>query len=289
MIKRWLEYFLFLAVANTIKILPLNISYFLGSILGKMAYIVLPKYRKEVLRNLKLAFPDYSEKKIKTIAYITFQNFGKSFVEFLHFSKANKENIKKYVTVEGMNYLKDALEKEKGVIIFSGHLGNWEVIPLTFALLGYPMSVLVKEQSNKYIDNMLNKIRRGEGTEVIDLEQAPKKIIKLLQEGKIVGIVGDQSKSQGVKVNFFNKPIMIPQGAASFAMRYQATLLPTFDIREEDNKHRIIIEPPLDFSDQEKVSLEEVMNKLMEKIEKYVRDYPEQWIWWYRQWKEKDK
>lgn len=287
--KRWLEYFLFLTVASIIKILPLNISYFLGCILGRIAYLILPKYKKEALGNLRLAFPDYSEKKIKTIVYLTFQNFGKCFVEFLHFSKANKENIKKYITIEGIDYLKGALDKEKGIIIFSGHLGNWEVIPLTFALLGYPMSVLVKKQSNKYIDNMLNKIRRGEGAEVIDLEQAPKKIIKLLQEGKIVGIVGDQSKSQGAKVNFFNKPIIVPQGAASFARRYQATLLPTFDIREEGNRHRIIIESPLNFSDQEKVSLEEVMSKLMEKVEKYVRRYPEQWIWWYHQWREEDK
>ncbi|MDI6785372.1 MAG: lysophospholipid acyltransferase family protein [bacterium] len=291
MIKRWIEYFLFLIVANTIKMLPLSISFFLGSILGKIAYIVLPKYRRKAFRNLRLIFPDSSKAKIKFITHKIFQNFGKSFIEFLHFSKANKENIKKYVTVEGINYLKEALEEGKGIIIFSGHLGNWEVIPLTFALMGYPMSVLVKGQSNKYIDNMINRIREKEGTEVIDLGRAPKKIINLLQNGKIVGMVGDQSKDSGIKVNFFNKPILVPQGAASFALRYNAAILPTFDIREENNKHRIIIEPPLTFSEseKEKITLEDIMNKLMKKVEKYVDRYPEQWIWWYHQWKEDNR
>ncbi|MBU0900268.1 lysophospholipid acyltransferase family protein [bacterium] len=287
MIKSWTEYFLFLVAINIIKICPLSISYFLGRLIGQLAYFFLPKYRKKAIENLSLAFSDYSKKKIKLIAYRAFQNFGKSLIEFFRLAKTDKENIQRQVTVEGLSYLKEALESKNGVIIFSAHLGNWELISLTLALAGYSMNVVVKRQSNKYIDGMINKIRKTKGVEVL-ISQTPKKIGNLLQKGKIIVIAGDQSTSKkGVKVKFFHKFITIPRGAAFLALRYKASLLPTFDIREENNQHRIIINPPIAVN-QKAISLEEVISCLMKKVEEYIKLYPDQWIWWYRQW-EKEK
>jgi KDO2-lipid IV(A) lauroyltransferase len=288
MVKRYIEYFLFFFIVNLIKIFPLSIAYYIGKLLGKIGYFILPKYRKKAFRNLMIAFPKFSKRKVKEITYLTFQNFGKSFVEFFLFSNPSRDYLKKYVTIEGINYLKEALEKKKGIIIFSAHLGNWELIPLTFSLMGYPMSILTKKQRNKYINEMINKVRRREGIEIIESAKTPKRIIKLLQEGKILGIVGDQSKFQGVKVNFFGKPIMVAGGAGAFVLHYKVILIPTFDIREEDNRHRIIIEKPL-VLEEEEISVEEIMKRLMEKVESYVKRYPEQWIWWYHQWGKEER
>ena len=143
------------------------------------------------------------------------RRFGRMVVEVMRFPLLNKDNITKLVNVEGLEYLEEAYKQNKGVIIATGHFGNWELLGATIALHGYPMLSITRKQNNKYMDRFINEYREMVGQKVAYNrgEHGLLAISRILKEKKLLGVLYDQdTNDDGVDLKLFGKDSIIPLG-----------------------------------------------------------------------------
>ncbi|MDI6704524.1 MAG: lysophospholipid acyltransferase family protein [bacterium] len=273
------------------QVLPEHVCFFLGMRFVDLLYFLagLTRYRNYVINNIRLAFKDeYTIRELHVISKNHLYNLVKAIVELLRFPLLNKENITKYVTeVKGLEHLDKALAKGKGVILVTGHFGNWELISAYLSLNGYKVNVLVQRQSKRTFDDLFNRSREGVGTRVIYNRDNPRTLLRLLKRNEILGILADQhGESKRVITPFFSQNVSVPPGPVIFARKTQASLIPIFIIRKRDDKHRIEILPEIEIRHTEckDKDLELNSSEWMGILEDYIRRYPDHWLWVYNRW-----
>jgi KDO2-lipid IV(A) lauroyltransferase len=292
-LKRGLIYFLARAAAGFLFLLPVKTGVFLGGRLGAAAFFLLPRHRRQTLENLKAAFgAEKSEQQIYKTAKDVFINLGKNAAEFINFGKINGSNIDSFIRVEGIEKIDKALRDKKGVIVIACHLGNWELEAAYFGLKGYLCSIIVRPSRYERFDNLINSARRAKNLNIIPREHSFKKIISCLKANQLVGILPDQDidSIDGVFVDFFGRKAYTPSGPVLLAIASGAPVFPTFCIRQ-NGRHKLLIEDPLDLE----ISGDRVKDVLVNTqkwsaiVERYIREYPGQWVWMHRRWKTKQK
>ncbi|MCX5686284.1 MAG: lysophospholipid acyltransferase family protein [Candidatus Omnitrophica bacterium] len=290
-VRRYLLYYLGRALAFLFCLMPLRAGLVIGGFLGRAAYHLLPEYRNITIDNLDLAFgKEKSPSEIKRIAKDVFRNLGKNAAELVNFPKINEKNIGDFVLLKNRQILDEAFRKGRGIIIITAHIGNWELMAAALRLNNYPgVTVGRKIYFDKY-DKYLNYLRKTHDVNVIYRDDSPRKILKVLKENRIVGIVADQDVDsvEGVFVNFFGLAAYTPSGPAAIARATGAALIPVFIIRK-NGRHELVIEEPIELVDTGDKPGDIIKNtqKWSDVIESYIRRYPEQWVWMHRRWKTK--
>ena len=290
--RRYFLYYLGRFGAFIVYLLPLKISLAIAGFLGNCAFYILPKYRNIALDNLTKAFGnEKSAKEIKFIARKVFENLGKNACEIINFPKINEKNVDKFIRIENIDIVDRSFARGKGTIILASHFGNWELLGLTFRIKKYPGSTIGRRIYFYKYDNWLNRLRRSQDINVIYRNESPRKMLKVLKENKILGIVADQDVDsvEGVFVNFFRIPAYTPLGPVALARVSEATIVPAFVVRE-GCRHVMKIEPPVELVDTGNKEADLVTNtqKWSDVVESYIRRYPEQWVWIHRRWKTKE-
>lgn len=287
--RRYYLYYLARIGIFFVYLLPRPIGLFLAGRLGSLAYHILPRYRRQALANLKLAFGgEKGEAELKAIARKVFENLGKNAFEMVQFPKLNEGNIDRLVSIKNPDIARKAYERGKGIIVITAHLGNWELMAATLRIKGYPgVTVGRRIYFDKY-DKYLNYLRRVHDVNVIYRDESPRKILSVLKANKIVGIVADQDVDSvdGVFVKFFGRSAYTPAGPAAIARVSGASLIPTFIVRK-DGYHELVFEEPIELADtgDRDKDLIENTQRWSSVIESYIRKYPEQWVWMHRRWK----
>lgn len=269
---------------------PIPIGRFLGKILGT-SIAVLPIHRNAIsLDNIQQSFGDsMGSSEIKRLYYRVFVHFGQMFFEIPHIIRLNHGNIDKYVSFEGEEHLLQALKIGKGVFMFTGHFGNWELMSAAIALRYGPMAVVVRPADSPPIDRVITELRSRFGTEMIPKQRGMKSIFSALKKNKIVGILLDQNVDwyMGVFVNFLGRWACVNKGLALMALRRQTPVIPVFSVRKKDGRYAVI------FGDSVKLintgdktrDVEENTALFTGIIEKQIREHPDHWFWFHRRWK----
>ncbi len=289
--KNYIEFIIFKFFVFIARLLPFKLSQRLGKLLGIFAYYFIPYRKKVALDNLKNSFPEKSEDEIRRILKMAYVNFFITIFEFMSFPKLKVEDFKKFVTVENFNYVEDALKLGNGLILMSGHFGNWELSAVVAGItIGKPLNIIVKTQRNRLVDAEINKWRCWFGNNVIPMEKAFRESLKILSNGGIVALLADQSApKEGLYVNFLGRPAATFAGPAVMSIRSKAPIVMGFAVRDENYNYRIIFEK-LDFEFTDESEDEKVL-KLTQlhtsTLEKYIRLYPDHWLWFHRRWKHK--
>jgi len=270
-----------------VLLLPLNLGYKLAVFFSDVHYIFADKDRMAVRENLKVIFPEKSEREIRRIRIRMFRNFAKYLVDFLRFSKLDSEYIKRNIKIENIHYINEALSNGKGVITLTAHLGNWELGGVVIALLGYPFWAVALPHKYKKIDNFFNFQRRSKGVRVIPLGKAVRSCLNVLKENEIVALVGDRDFTEkGVVIDFFGRSTFFPEGPAAFSLKTGAIIVPGFMVRNEDDSFTLKMEKPLGYIptyDKDK-DLIRLIERYKITIENYIRKYPDQWYMFRRFW-----
>ncbi|PIY84742.1 MAG: hypothetical protein COY77_00895 [Candidatus Omnitrophica bacterium CG_4_10_14_0_8_um_filter_43_18] len=288
-IRRRFVYVAVRIVSAVFFLLPLKIAVILGGKLGVLIFFLLAKHRLVTIENLKAAFRGQkTDNQIKKIAKQVFQNTGKSAAEFINLPKINSSNIDRLVKAQGLEKIDHALLAGNGAIVLSCHFGNWELSAAYFGLKGYTVSVVFRPSRDPRYDGIVNSVRRSKNINIIPRENSFKRIISILKSNQIVGILPDQDidSIDGVFVNFFNKSAYTPTGPVALAMVTKSPMFFAFCIRE-NGTHKIVIEGPIELEltgDKEKDLLVNTQ-KWSDIAERYIRQYPEQWMWFHRRWK----
>jgi len=251
--------------------------------------------QKEVSReSLNIAFKqEKSPREIEEIVRKCFFNLGQGIIEMIYYLSHPKEVADK-ITFEGREYLDEALKKGNGVIAVTAHFGNFPLMMLYCAQLGYNVSSIIRPARDEKIEKFLLQKRTEAGLNTVyavPRRECVAQSLKVLRANEILFVPLDQNfgANSGVFVDFFGQKAATATGPVVFATRTNSPILPLFIIREEGNCHKIIVEPPMEMEEKgnEKDTLYYNTAKITKIIEQYIRRYPHEWGWMHRRWKSK--
>lgn len=291
-LRRYVLYYLARCLAFFVYIIPLSVALGLADIIGQMAFWIARKYAKITLENLRSVFGgEKTDSEIHRIARQVFKNISRNAVELVRFPKISKTNIDNIIRIEGSEILDREFSKGKGIIVVTGHIGNWEMMAITLRIKGYPGVAVGKRIYFHKYDEYLNSLRRYHDVNIVYRDDSPRKILKVLRSNGIVGIVADQDVDsvEGVFINFLGRKAYTPAGPAVLAKATGASLVPVIMIRD-GRRHRLIVNDPIELVDTGNKEADVVVNtqRWSDVLESYIRKYPDQWVWMHRRWKTKE-
>ena len=255
-------------------------------ILDNLLYYFLRICRKIVKINLELAFPKLSPMERKKIARENYRWFARFCMDVLHMDTWKGRTSEK-AYCQNPEILDNALSEKKGVLLISGHFGNWEMIPPALAEKGYKVVMYVGRQTNPLTNKLQNYARSSFGVETIDKgKRATLQMGRALAENKIIAMLIDQNDNKSdLFVNFFGKLASCSKGTAAFHLLRRSPVVlvtcPYIDNRLEINFQRI----PFELTGNQEKDIMEVAQQITSALEKVIRQYPEQYFWMHRRWR----
>lgn len=270
--------------------LPRGVARAVGSAIGGLAYGVLGRLRSVGLRNLALALPEKVAAERERILRTEYRNLGWLLAEFCLMQGYTAERASRFIRYEGLdNYLR-ARERGKGVLVLTGHLGAWELSSFYHSLMGYPMGMVIRRLDNPLVDRFVNHVRCLHGNRVIHKDDFARGLIASMRAGETVGILMDTNMTppQGVFVPFFGVQACTASGMARVAAKTGAAVVPGFLLWEESEQKYVLRfgeEMPVVTTGEAELDALVNTEAFTTKIEEYVRQYPEQWLWMHRRWK----
>ena len=287
--KNKAEYLFFLFFIKLFKIAGLKGTRYLGKIVGSFVYFVVPIRKKVVIENLRKAFPEKGLSEIKLIARRTYQNITITFFELMYIPNCTREEVKSFIEIENLDVCKKILSQEKGFIFLTGHFGSWEVAALSLPIhLDIKMHVLAQPQRNSYITKWLNDARELFATKVIWVGVSVRHIIEALKKGETVCIAGDQrGPVESERINFLNVPTSYHMGTPAIILKTNSEVVVGFAIRQKDFNYKMRL-TELDLANlpsDKSMQVVEVERRYIQILDKFVRQYPDQYFWMHKIWK----
>jgi KDO2-lipid IV(A) lauroyltransferase len=224
----------------------------------------------------------------RVIAKSMFQHFGRLLLELLKYSSLSRERQMALVEWEGEERVRLALAQGKGILFCTGHFGFWEQQALAHALKFAPMAVMARPLDNPKLHDLLERIRTSNGNEVVYRRGAVRKALRLLSEGKGVGILIDQhmTSADAIYVDFFGRPAATTSTLAALAMRTGAPVIPLFAFPIPGGRYRMIYEHPVEPPHDSEDAIREFTQRCTDVLEMHVRHHPELWLWMHRRWRD---
>ncbi|MCX5678288.1 MAG: lysophospholipid acyltransferase family protein [Candidatus Omnitrophica bacterium] len=273
--------------------LPIRVSYALACVLADIFYYISRRDRRAVINNLTMVLgPSAGDRAIAMMAKDVFRNFAKYLIDFFRSQKIDKDYLKQNVKVEGSGNIDDALAMGKGVIMLSGHIGNWELGAFVTSMIGYPINAVVLTHKNKRINDFFTSQRLMGNMKPIELGASLKSCYRALRNNELLALLGDRDFTKnGISVDFFGKRTMMPKGPATFSYRLGSPIVPAFLVREPDNTFRYFMEKPIISAPglDEETAVRELTARCSSAIEACVKKYPTQWFVFRNMWNNDDK
>jgi KDO2-lipid IV(A) lauroyltransferase len=283
------EYWLARAVLAIFGWLPLPVSIRIGSVLSRLGYL-FRRLRRTGMRNLELAFPEMPLDERRRLLRFCFENFGRMLAVFSRFSSASREKLAAMIECKGLEHLEAAQAEGRGVILFTGHVGAWELSSFALSLFDHPLSFLVRRIDNPKIEAIVDRARTHLGNRTIDKRLAAREMLQILRDNEILGILVDLNTldREAIFVDFFGRPAATTFMVAKLALRTGAAVLPVFAPWDKDRKRFLLkIDRPLTIerTEDEQLDVQRLTQQYTRIVEDYVRHYPDQWLWIHRRWK----
>jgi KDO2-lipid IV(A) lauroyltransferase len=257
--------------------------------LGSFFYHVLPIRKAVVLKNLHLAFPEKSESEIQTIALKNYQWFGLVLAEILALPSLSADDMKRELTDENPELFTELLKRGSGLIVMTAHFGNWEYAALATALhTGIEVTCVTKEQRNGYVTRWLDNVRSRWGSKTVSLGVSIRQIYAELKAGRTVALIADQrGPADGIRVDFFGRKSAVYTGPAALAVKTKAPVLFGVAIRNNDFTYQYRVEeiPVDDLPADNDAAILELSQRHTTLLERFIRQYPDQWFWMHNRWK----
>ncbi|MFQ5895346.1 MAG: lysophospholipid acyltransferase family protein [Nitrospinota bacterium] len=289
-LRKRLEAQLLLAGAWLVGALPPGWGNGLARAAGGWAWKRCTSRREVTLSNLRRALgSELGEEAIERIGEQSFENLARTVVENCRLWVRGPDRVGEVVRVEGLHHVERARREGKGIIFFTAHLGNWELVALYSAHRGYPLHLVARPLDYPYLDARLSALRSRWGNRVVSKRNPLWDCVRLLRQNAALAILLDQNvlPRQGVFVDFFGRRACTSPMAAMLALRTGAACLPVFVTREPDGRHLIRVGepiPPVRTGDVAR-DVVETTARFTRAIEAAIRERPGQWLWMHRRWK----
>ena len=285
-----MEYWLVLAVARTLGVMPRRLARLLAGLLARLVYWTFGHLRRVGVRNLELALPELSSRARTEILRKVYRSLGWQLVEFCRMTRYTAENTRNWIRTEGLENYLAAQARGNGVLIVTGHMGAWELSSFYHSLMGYPMGMVIRRLDNRRLDEYVNAIRCLHGNRVLHKDEFARGLLTAMRAGETVGILMDTNMRppQGVFVEFFGRQACTASGLARVALKTGAAVLPGFMVWEAAEKKYVLhFGPELKFEQtgDAEADATEATQLCASATEDWIRRYPDQWLWIHRRWK----
>src|SRR5215813_7963569 len=291
-VRERLEYVALRGVMGALAALPLWVALRIGEVAAFLAYLVDLPHRRIGMRNLALAFPEKTLRERRRILRASFLNLGRMGAELAHLPHLSAERLREMVSFEDEEWWAEAVgwERSTGVLILSGHFGNWELFVHAHGMRGHPVHLVHRAIANPLVDRWLHDLRARAGTRAIRKSRAARAVLQALHEHGLLVLPIDQNSTRGlgVFVDFFGVPASTNSGMARIALRADAPIVPAFIVRQGRRaSHRVYVLPVLQVERTGDAAHDVVVNtqRFTTVFEEMVRRHPEQWLWMHKRWK----
>ncbi len=272
-------------IAATVSMLGENAAKKLGIGIGLFWFYFLRIRRKVVFENLNKTMATQKADHYR-IARNAYCHFGLSAVEFLRMSTMTAESISSLVDVSGMKNYEEAYARNKGVIVVTAHIGNFDLLAASQTALGIPLALVSKNLHSNGMNRFWMNSRQKFGIQIFSDKGNAKKMLRHLKNGMTLALTADQRTKKergGVVIPFMGCPAMTGTAPAVLSAISGAPIVPVHIERQSNGRHKAfiekLIEPPMSKKTENCV---QVMSKLNVIIEKWVRNAPEQYMWLHR-------
>lgn len=260
-----------------------------GAFVGGLGWRPLRLRADRVERTIRACFPEFDAARVQATARESYRGLGRVTIEAMVLARGGREAVLgAFIEPVGFHALQRAFAQGRGVVLVSGHLGNWELSAAYIAARGIPIDAIAMHMANPLSDTFFRETRERLGIDVVFDDEAVRRIPRAFREGRSVGFLSDQA-GKGLAstfVPFFGRPARTPRGAAVFALRSELPVIFTVAIRQPDGRYQSHFEevPVVSTGDREK-DVDALVLAYTQVLERYVRQYPGQYFWQHRRWK----
>jgi Kdo2-lipid IVA lauroyltransferase/acyltransferase len=288
----YLEYAIFRVAFGFFALLPRRMALRLGAWVGELFYRFDVRDRRIALHNLRLAFPDQSDDQHRAVLRRSCRNLGRVAAECCHLASLTPQSVRRLIEIDDPQRWQATLSAaaERGALILTAHLGNFELLAYAHGLLGFPITLVHRPMRNSLVDRAITGLRARAGTVSLPKKTAAKAALRALHDHRIVAIPADQNQTRryGVFVDFFGVLASTTPGPARLAMLSRSPVVPVFLVRDgESERHRIVVLPEIELlrSGDREADVRANTQRCTAVIEEMLRRYPDQWIWFHKRWK----
>lgn len=266
-------------------VLPLDFASALGGALGRRIGPFLG-ISKRARHNLKRALPKLSESEIAGVVAGMWDNLGRVAAEYPHLRKIRVFEPDGRVETRGLEHVDRAVAAGRRMIIFSGHIANWEIALLAAVQSGISVAQIYRAANNPLVDRMITRFRGDTGELIPKGAVGARRAVGVLRRGAHLTMLADQKMNDGIPVPFFGRPAMTAPALAALALRFDCDVLPARVERLGGARFRLTVFPPLPLprSGDSHADVAALMTQVNAILEGWVRDRPEQWFWVHRRW-----
>ena len=286
-------YTLFKVTGVLLRCLPVGFSFFIGRRLGELFYFLDPRHRSLVYANLKLALgKGCCPAALRRMTLDFYRTFVQNLIEVFLVPLIDKEYLKRYVIVEGLEHIAEAFKEGKGVIFAAVHAGGWEVSNVVCANLGFSFNMFVRDQPRyPLVDGLLNSYRAQKGCKLIQRQYRTRQLVTVLKNNEAIGMTIDQGGRDGVIVKFFGRNASMSSGPIRLALKYETVILPAFFVRKKGPYVKIVIGEPFKIkrTGDDQKDLYDNLQRLVSVQEEHIRRNPAEYLWTYKVWKYGDE
>ena len=260
-----------------------------GGRIGRFVYSPIGIRAGVVERQIAAAFPEFSRERVLEVSRRSYDSLGRTSIETAVLPGTSSQHVLDRVErVEGWGLVDAAMAKGHGLLIVTGHLGNWEFGGAYFAARGIPIDVVTRGMANPIFDAYLTRTRRKIGMDVIRDKDAVRRTPRSLRENRAIAFVSDHDALglASTFVPFFGRPAKTPRGPAVFSLRFDVPTVFVAVVRQPSGRYAILIEPvEVARTGDREVDIDAIVLRYTQILERLVRAYPEQYFWQHRRWR----
>ncbi len=288
------EYLLVRALVTAVLSAGLPAAIRISRLLADVLFRLDEKHRERALKHLRAAFPGLGAEERRALARGSFRSFARTIVEAAYLPRVlHRATLREHVRVEADPEARRALAGGGGAVFTSAHIGNWEFCGAAMALVGYPLTSVARPLDNPFLDRWVVRLREHLGQEIIFKEGASREMLRVIRRGGYLAVLVDQSAGRhGIPVPFFGRPASTTPAPAALALRRGVPLVPVWSKRLPGvGRFRVSIERPLaaPAGGDREAAVRELTAALTARVEAWIREAPDQWLWAHRRWKRKSK
>ncbi|HWB53124.1 MAG TPA: lysophospholipid acyltransferase family protein [Tepidisphaeraceae bacterium] len=290
-----LQYLGLRLVSMALHCFPVDLNLQTARLLGDFMYAVDRRHRERALGNLRRSFPDLTDKQRELLARRSMQQLFMLFVELLFTTRlVHLDTLWQYIELDNFKEVLELLmRRDQGVLLLTGHYGNWEILGYVLATLGFETTSIARPLDNPYVNEWLLGVREKKGQRIIAKKGATTEVTEVLGKKGAVGFIADQNAgSKGIFVDFFGRKASTYKSIGLLAMEYRVPVVIGFARRLNDQfRFHVAAETiiyPEDWESQDD-PLRYITQRYTKAIEDFVRRDPGQYLWVHRRWKTRPK
>jgi len=283
-----IKYFFEFIFVYTLFIIFKIIGYKAASSLGeKIGILIGPFFRskkkiEDNLKNSNIGSDDLDRKKIIKKMW---GNYGRILAEYPFLKKFKNNIFKKYIEIEGINYLEEIKKNKKKVVFISGHFNNFELMAMHLENSGLNVAAIYRPLNNIFLNGIMEKIRLNHicKKQIKKGKSGTRELLQVFKDGYSIALMIDQRVSEGIKSKFFNRSALTTTIPAQLVKKYNVEVVPVYIERKNGVYFKMQINKPILFNENK--SFEEITDRLNKILEEMISKNPDQWIWSHDRWK----